>query len=169
MESTFPGVQVFISCRDEYMYLLKGQERIISRTDLKENKKKFAYIREIYCDLLQHPVEAFMKESEIPIQTNCHLTVQKPASCVIITACNPPVKTLNGNQISQLIKMCRDRRMEPTFNQAIDHFDLVIGVESEDLYEAGALGKQVVLIPTGFGENLFKSMFPWAEILKLEY
>lgn len=166
MEKTFPGVQVFLSCRDEYMYLLEGQERIISRTSLKENKKNFAYIREIFCDLLQHPVEAFMKESDIPILTELSCKLSQPSSCVLITKCSPPVKTLSGTQINKILKQYN--HLNPAMNQPINDFDLVIGVESDELYEAGAQGKMISLIPTGFGKNLFKSMFPWGEILNIE-
>ena len=169
MESTFPGIQVYLSCRDEHMYLLKGEEKIISRTDLKESKNKFAYIREIYCDLIKHPVESFMLESDIPIKTEYKLQIKEPASCVLLTNCTPPVKTLTGNQIKQIIEIMQSKNLVPAINKPVSDFDLVIGVESEELYEAGALGKQLILIPTGFGENLFKSMFPWAEILKMRY
>jgi len=169
MESTFPGIQVYLSCRDEHMYLLKDQEKTISRTDLKDAKNKFAYIRELYCDLTKHPVESFMNESDIQIKTLCSLKVEKPSSCVLITNCTPPVKNLSHKQIKQVLETMRTRNLIPAINKPIDEFDLVIGVESEELYEAAALGKQTILIPTGFGENLFKSMFPWAEIMKLDY
>lgn len=165
MENTYPGVKVYLSCRDEYMYLLNGQERIISRTELKENKKSFAYIREIFCDLLQHPVESFMKESDIPITTEINVSIQNPSSCVLVTQCNPPVKTLTGSQINNILN--HFKHLNPAINKPIDEFDLVVGVESEELYEAGAKGKRICLIPTGFGENLLKNMFPWCEILNI--
>ena len=41
MEKTFPGVKVYLSCRDEHMYLLEGEERIISKTELNDKKHLF--------------------------------------------------------------------------------------------------------------------------------
>lgn len=169
MESTFPGIQVYLSCRDEHMYLLKDQEKTICKTDLKDAKNKFAYIREIYCDLTKHPVESFMNESDIPIKTNCLPKVEKPSSSVLITRCVPPVKNLTHKQIKEILEILKNRHLVPAINKPIDQYDLVVGVESEEIYEAAALGKQIILIPTGFGENLFKSMFPWIEIMKLDY
>jgi hypothetical protein len=168
MEKTFPGIMVYLSCRDEHMYLLKNEERIISRNSLKENKNNFAYIREIYCNLIQHPIESFMNESDIKINTNLNKIVGIPSSCVLLTTCVPPVKPLTSTQINKIIDYLSKKGLKPAINQPIDEFDLVVGVECDQLYEAGAKNKDLILIPTGFGENLFKSMFPWAQIIKID-
>ena len=167
MESTFPGVQVYLSCRDEYMYLLKGEERVVSRSQLKESKNRFAYVREIYCDMTSHPVESFMNESAIPILTRCSPASGEVASCVLLTACSPPVRALGSAQIKEVFEIMGSMGITPSINKPFREFDMVVGVECDELYEAGALGKHVALVPTGFGENLFKRMFPWAQILKL--
>jgi len=165
MEKTFPGVKVFLSARDEYMYLLKNQERIISKTQLKENRQNFSYIRELFTDMTNHPIEAFMNESDIPCgPIFSEKSSNESQNCVLLTTCNPPVRELTGLQISNIIKFIKNCGCNPAINEKINNFDWVVSVENEFLYEAASSGKRTTLIPTGFGENLFRRMFPQAEI-----
>jgi len=170
IEQTFQGLQIYISCKDDYMYLLQGQTRILSTTELKQNKQKFAYVREIFCNLTEHPVEQLMIESEIPILPICQ-NIYNPeenrGSCLLLPHANQPTRSLNSKQISQAIAHAEKQGSTVQFNKSIDNFDWIIGVENENLFEAAALGKRTTLIPTGFGENLFRKMFPSAEILNL--
>lgn len=166
MEKTFPGVKVYLACRDDCMYLLSEEDRILSKTELKDNKHLFGYVRELLCDMQSHPVESFMLESDIPCgpiceKSNCY------GDCVLLTNGVIPVKPLNGEQIKKAINYIRKNGYEPQINGDINRAGWVVGVESEQLYLAAALGKRVSLIPTGFGEKLFKKMFPQNEIIVL--
>lgn len=168
MEKTFPGVVVFIACRDDCLYLLKDEPRILSKTQLKDSKNMFGYVRELLCDMQTHPVEEFMKESEIPCgpvvranHTNGHT--------VLLTNGTIPVKSLNANQIKAAIDYVRSQGQEPILNEDVSNAGWVIGVECEQLYIAASAGKKITLIPTGFGENLFKNMFPDSEIKHLGF
>ena len=167
MENTFPGVKVFIACREDALYLLKNEERIISKNELKESKNMFGYIRELLCDMQTHPVEEFMKESDIPYGPICNLKITD-GNCVLLTNGIIPVKPLNGSQIKQAIEFCKQSGQEPIINGSIEKAGWVVGVECDQLYQAAALGIKTTLIPTGFGENLFKKMFPDGQILRLK-
>lgn len=168
MEKTFPGVKIYISCRTDCMYLFEEEERVINREELNENKNKFAYIRELLCDMQSNPVEEFMKESEIPYGAIIENEKFSKTSCVILTNGNLPVKSLTENQLNQAILHAKKNGCNPEINKSIDKIDWIIGVENEDLYKAASQGKKVTLIPTGFGENLFNRMFPRSEILAIK-
>lgn len=167
MEETFPGVSVYISCKDDYLYLLQNESKALGQTDLKENKNQFAYIRELACDMQSHPVEEFMNESSIKIEPICNSKITSKKTCVILTNSILPVRSLTGEQIQKTIAYARSKGCEPRLNEDFQSFDWVIGVENENLYLAASQGKNITLIPTGFGENLFKRMFPQGEILNL--
>lgn len=170
MEAEFPGVKVFICCRDEYMYLLKGEERTLGRTELKESRGRFAYIRELVSDGGKHPVESFMDESAIPFGP-----VARPkrplhelnGSCVLLTNGWHPNRSLSGDQIRLALDLVRARGSDAQINKPVGGFDWVVGVECDQLWEAAAEGKCVTLISSGFGENLFLRMFPEGEIISL--
>lgn len=166
MEKAFPGVKVYLSCKDDCMYILKNEERIISKTELKESRNSFGYIRELLCDMQSHPVEEFMKESNIPFGPICR-TTQNEGYAILLTNGIVPVKPLNGDQIKKAIDFIRSKGEEPVLNENVENASWVVGVECEQLYSAAAQGKKVTLIPTGFGENLFKIMFPDCQILSI--
>ena len=167
MEKTFPGVKVYLSCRNEHLYLLEGEERIISKTELSDKKHLFGYVRELLCDMESHPVEEFMKESDIPYEKIQSSKTKPQGKCVLLTNGVAPVECLTGDQIKKALKHIKNEGCDVEINGNIDTADWVMGVENEDLYLAASQGKFTALIPTGFGENIFKSMFTNIEILKL--
>ena len=167
MEATFPGVKVYLSCREDSLYLLKDEERIITREELKDNKNSFGYVRELTCDMQSNPVEEFMNESNIPCGPIRESQISANRDCVLLTNGIQPVASLTGNQIKAAIAFMRQKGAEPVLNGQDKHYGWWVGVECEQLYEAASWGKHVTLIPTGFGENLFKKMFPGGQILTI--
>lgn len=167
MEKTFPGIKVYLACREDSVYLLKDEERIITREELKESKHLFGYIRELLCDMQSNPVEEFMNESQIPFGPIRADQPLKNKKCVLLTNGVIPVKTLTGNQIKLAIAHIQSKGYQPEINGNTDDAGWVVGVENEQFYLAAAAGRSVTLIPTGFGENLFKKLFPSGQILKL--
>jgi len=167
MEKTFPGIKVYIGCHDNAFYLLQNEDRIIKKSELKDKKHQFAYVRELVCDMKCHPIEEFMLESDIPCGPIVEKHVTKLDKCVLLTNGIIPVKTLTGEQIKSAINYIRSKGCEPRLNDSIEDAGWVIGVECDQLYQAGAEGKMTTLIPTGLGENLYKKMFPSGEILRL--
>lgn len=49
-ESQYPGLKVFICCRDDMMYVFDGAERIVAQSEMKDAKYRFGYIREVRGD-----------------------------------------------------------------------------------------------------------------------
>ena len=167
MESTFPGVKVYLSCREDSVYLFKEEERIITKEKLKENKHMFGYIRELLCDMQSNPVEEFMKESEIPYGPIHYEQKINNKKCVLLTNGIAPVRSLNGDQIKLAISHIQNKGYDLEINEQINNAGWVVGVENEQFYQAAVDGKAVTLIPTGFGENIFKKLFPGGQILKI--
>jgi hypothetical protein len=166
IEEAFPGIQIYLCCKDDLTYLFKDEPRTLDKSTLMGNKKQFAYIREISYKKEIHPVEELMDESEIeikPISTK----EGNIGSAVLLTNCCSPVKSLNHYQIKSAIQLAELKNCTIAINEPYENYDWVIGVENEQLYEAAAQGKKVTLIPTGIGENLFKKMFPFAEIVEM--
>lgn len=165
MESTFPGIQVHLACREDSLYLLKNEDRIITKDELKENKHSFGYVRELVCDMKSHPIEDFMNESGITMFVK---KLNPPhGKCVLLTNGIIPVRSLNGNQIKSAITYIQSKGFHPEINGSIEDAGWIVGVENEQLYLGAASGAHTSLIPTGFGENIFKSMFLGGEILEL--
>ena len=167
MEKTFPGVNVYLSCRNEHLYLLEGEPRIISKTELNDKKHLFGYVRELLCDLESHPIEEFMAESEIPYEPISYPKTKPSGNCVLLTNGIIPVNCLTADQIQSAINYIRNKGCNYEINGSIENADWVMGVENEDLYLAASKGKHAVLIPTGLGENIFKNMFTNIEVINL--
>lgn len=149
------------------MYLLQGEERILSGDDLKSRKSDFAYVRELSCNMETHPIEELMKESNLscgPIETP---TIDLTRRCVLLTNGILPTKTLSAAQIQTAIQYIQKNGYEPEINGQIESAGWVVGVENEHLFQAAADGKRTTLIPTGLGASLFKAMFPNGELLQL--
>lgn len=164
MEKEFPGVKIYLSCREDHVYLLQNEDRIITKNELKDNNHLFGYVRELLCNMISHPIEEFMNESKIPygpIKIKNNLINDK---CVLLTKGIVPIKSLTTSQIDQIIKKIGHK---PEINGSIHDAGWIISVENEHLYESAIAGKRVTLISTGFGDNLFKNMFPKSEIWTL--
>jgi hypothetical protein len=86
---------------------------------------------------------------------------------VILTNGLAPTKSLRAEQIINASLLAKSKGFEPHINKKYQFYDWVIGVENDQLYEAAASGKAVTLINNGFGENMFRKMFPDCEIVKL--
>jgi hypothetical protein len=166
MEAKFPGTQIYISCKDEYTYLFDDEPRIITRSELQERRKQFAYIRELGYKTDENPIEKFMSESGIEIPKICDNSKQNSAA-VLLPHGNFPNRSLNHKQIKEVTEYVRSQGCELAINKPHESFKWIISVENEFLYQAASSGKRVTLIPTGIGENLFRSMFPDGEILNL--
>lgn len=165
IELKFPGLQIYICCKDNFMYLLENEQRICSQS--KFDKNNYAYSREIKNSLEKHPIEELMEESEIPCgPITLEKKEKKLKKTAIFTNGQSPTRSLNYKQINNVIKNIKN---EYTINpSSFEEFDSVIGVENEHLYKAASLGIDTTLIPTGNGENLFAKMFPNNQIKRFD-
>ncbi len=159
IEKELPGIQVYISCSDEVFHLLEGHPRTLPYSQLKENENNLAYIRNIQCNLVDHPIEILMEESQIPLR----IEVPKPPPidnrCVIVPEGIIPTHSMTPNQIEQCKQLVMQEGLEPKVDTNFQGAAWVIGVENEYLFAAAAHGIRTTLVPTGLGTNLYKKMF----------
>lgn len=166
MEQYFPGIKVYLCCRDELHYLFHGEPRTLVKSKLFTEKNQFAYVRELSYTEGEHPVEQLFIESEIEIKPICY-SQSNGINANILTNGTFPVKSLSHKQIQFVINHAQSKNCHYEINKNFNNFDWIIGVENEILYEAASSGKKTTLISNGIGDNLFKKMFPKSEILNV--
>lgn len=171
IESKYPDLKLYISVDDNNLYLLKKEERVISKNELKNKKLEMSYIREIHTNIEFHTIEAFLEESDIQIKIELPDRVNLLKTGAILTNGIFPNRSLSYKQIEKCERFLEKvgiKKIE--FNpgvEAHDRIDIAIGVENEIIYEYALKGIKVYLIPTGNGEKLFLKMFPKNEVINL--
>ena len=167
IRSNYPELNIFISCNDQYSYLFEKDANFIPKSQIKDQKKKLACLRElIYQD--KHPLEEFLNESDIKIKPICQHEICRAGKIAsLIPQNNFPVKSLTSIQIQKVIDWCEQQGIAVKINEKIENVDCVIGVESEEIIKSASLGMKVFLVPTGLGENILRQMFPKMAILKI--
>lgn len=170
VESSLPGLHVFLACRDELMYLLKGCPKVLSRSKLKESLGDFGYVKEIEgCLRGAHPILEFLEESGIKIPVVCDHTNSPSKLCCVFPEGSFPTKSLNPKQIERCRLLAAYAGYTVQVNpehHTIDQAGWVIGVEGAPLFEAAARGIKTSLVPTGLGTMIYQKLFPRGEILK---
>jgi hypothetical protein len=168
IENQFKGIKLFLACRDDFMPSLTGISNVVKQSEIGKIKTQFAYIRELTTDLIKHPVLELLLESKIEIPSNAFPVCRTGNKCVIITKGNcPPTSPLTQIQIQKAIALAASKGYEAMIDKEIEDASWVIGVESDNLYQAGIWGAKTSLIPTGIGTELYKKMFPAGTILCL--
>lgn len=168
LERHFPGLQLFISCKDHYFPRISGNDRTLPYSQINGQRHCFAHLRELSFDGYRHPVSAILEEAELsdyaaPIPP----LLDRSVKCVIISKSLHPVKPLEQGQIHRLLRSARDEGYEVELDKDIDGSGLVVGVESYSLYLAASQGIETRLVPTGFGTRLYEKLFPSQKIMKL--
>jgi len=164
IEKEFPGIEIYISCRDDCIRFIDKKERIIFGSELNTRKKEVAYIRELRCDLKNHPVLQLIQES------NLQLSYLEPPKikqsdvrhCVICTNAILPTGLIHN--IDQISNFVFHQGYSVGLNSDISKATWVIGPENEQLFTAAIQGIRTTLIPTGLGTELYKKLFPDGEI-----
>lgn len=166
MEQAFPGIKVYLCCRDDLFYLFHGEPRTLVKSKLFAEKNQFAYVREISYTEGEHPIEQLFIESDLKIKPICTSSSNYgPAN--LLTNGVYPINSLNHKQIQFSLEYIASKNCICQINKDWNNFEWIVGVENELLYEAASAGKKVTLISNGIGENIFKMMFPKAEILNI--
>ena len=150
IEAELPGLQLYLCGRDETV-----------------EKNEVAFIREITCDLIHHPVERLINESNLQLiyWTPPVKKVSKGNNYVLCPNGVLPTKNLTSKEIDKLISKYGNFNI----TNNVEGADWVIGVESVGLVKAAMLGIRTTLIPTGIGMNFYKKIFPSLEILELQH
>jgi hypothetical protein len=78
IEKELPGIDVYLACRDKFLYLAEGVSRIIGQSKLVEKKRQFGYIRELKTQHGQNPVESLLLESELTESLDFYFTEINP-------------------------------------------------------------------------------------------
>lgn len=167
IEHKYPGLQLFLGCRDEAANLINDEKYILRLSDLKSRRLDFGHIREISFDGKNHPIEKFINETDLSECVTDEIVEEKTTQCVIITQGSYPTISLKENQIDYLKKMAISQGYSPILNSPIENSGLVMGVESFGLYKAASLGIETQLVPTGLGTNLYRKMFPKGKVLNI--
>lgn len=158
MEQKYPGVKIYIACRNETFHILNGNERVLTYEELKASENNFVHIRELKCDMLNHPVEEFIEESGISMKINITPVTETSHRCVIIPNGDAPTQSMTPAQIDKCKAIAVRKRLSPEISTNIAGASLVIGVENELLFSAMARGIPTMLVPNGIGTNLYKKM-----------
>lgn len=140
---------MYLACKDECLYLLEGEQRIVPKSRFK--KEDFNYVRSLNSGLDIHPVEHLLQESGIQIGP---IVVPSPPEQGIRVCPKGtfPHKTLTESQVEELSQFT----------------DGVVGVENEETIQAAVAGFKVVLAD-GPGSQMFLTMFPNGEIYKFRH
>lgn len=182
IEKQLPGLKMFISCRDEFLYLLEGNDQIIPSSMIEAHKSNFAYIREITYKHL-HPIQHLMEESDLKITPIQCLAPRKTGIVLIAPEGLMPTKSLTKNQLTVLLEKTSkqhplvvgsdihnvlDIKLRPSGKEKLNYLQeasLVIGVENEYTFLAPLMGATTQLIDTGVGKKLFQKMYPGSKVI----
>lgn len=164
IEKELPGLEIYICFKEKFAHLAK--ERVIFSEELNHRKREFAYIRELKCDLQQHPVWQMIQESNLSLNA-LETPAIKPCithNCVICSKAIFPTQPIHNIEAIKL--WSTNQGFQTIVSDNISKADWVIGPENEQLFTAAIQGTRTTLIPTGLGTALYKKMFPYAEILQ---
>lgn len=166
IEKELKGIIIYIACKEDCVYLFNKKERILTKEQFQQQKENFAFIKEINCDTINHPIETLMDESKIPylkIKTN----QENFKECVLLTNGNFPTKNLEEIQIEKIKKHLENKGIHVEVNKPTNNFNWIVSVENEDLFIAAQHNKKITLIPSGIGTNLFKKMFENPDLIEI--
>lgn len=164
LEKKFPDLNIYICCKDENIDIL-GDEKSLTMSKLKSARNQFAHAYEFLTGNQVHPIEELLDECDI---NECVIDVPQVEStikCVIVPVGSYPTKSLTKPQISKLKDMVVTEGYK--IGEGLEEAGWVIGVESEELFEAAGKGIKTTLVKTGTGHNLYKKMFPQGEVISL--
>lgn len=166
IEAALPGLELCLCCKDTVSYLVQGQERIVFLSQMPSLKKHFAHLRTLACNMVVHPVEELLKESDIPIP-ELQITPNSPTRlCIIYPEGTSPTQSLSPPMVEKVKAICEREGYTVQIGGNLLSAGWVVGVENESLFMAAHQGIRTSLVPTGLGTNLYKRLFK-GEIIAL--
>lgn len=186
LRTAYPELRLFISCRDELMYLMESEEDVIPYSTLHDRKYEFAYIREISTSVNPpHSILSLIEESIPGFKSGPVESKTSGRWCLVCPDGGLPTKGFPNSQKLKSYAEAKGYRaivlgsdLHPG-SAAVDSrpgqdklaylldADWVIGVENEYLFEAVRRNIKTTLVPTGIGTNLYKLLCPHGEIMTL--
>ena len=167
LEDAFPGVNLYLGCKDESYKWFEGEKRIVKLSQLKEMKPNFAHVSEIKFNMKDHPIERLLAQSGLKQYVICEKAEIPTQKCVIITKSTFPTKPLEEKQVMALKRIAAQQGVQAEVDTDVKNAGMVMGVESGGLFQAASEGISTTLVPTGLGTRLYKSMFPQGRILEI--
>lgn len=165
LERRFPGLNIYIGCKDESISILDNEPKLIKISELKSRKQDFAHINELRFNGSEHPVQAFLEKAELSEYTVPIKQKEITTRCIILTRSFHPTKDLTSTQIKELTEIAKRANFEVELDASVENSGLVMGVEHPSLFKAASWGIETMLVPTGVGTHLYKKMFPNGKIL----
>jgi hypothetical protein len=169
IEKELPGIEIYLCCRDDFKRITGDSQKIIFTSEWGTRKREVAYLRELRCNMRQHPVLELIEESNLqlgfleypqplPVTNNC---------CVICPKSILSIKPIPN--IEQIKNWVSSKGFIPTVSDNISQAGWVVGAENEQLFTAAVKGIKTTLLPTGLGTALYKKLFPSGEIYGVEH
>lgn len=186
IEFQMPGLKLHIGCRDEFRFLLDGDSNCVFSSEIEKKKIEYAYIRELRNDNFKHTLLSFMEESGLKISPISLESTTNKGLCLICPEGINPTKAINAISIEMATQKVKnlgysplvlgsdinaslDLKIRPSGKDKLSYIkeaSWVLGVENEYTYLAASQGIRTTLVATGVGTNLFKQLFPKAEIIE---
>lgn len=187
IEKQLPGLNFWITCRDEFKYLLNNESNTLTLKDFDNYKQNFSYVRELRNNHKSHSVYDLMIESDLKVNSVCDtVSGEKSKLCLVCPEGIEPTKSLKEESLKLLVNKVTAMGYTPIVLGSDIHYSLnikirpkeseklkyienagfVIGVENEYLVLSAIKGIKTTLIKSGVGENLFKSLFPLIEVVQ---
>lgn len=154
IEQQFPDLKLWIVCKSSQLYLFDDQSRIIPVEQYKQ--EQFAYVETLTCDMASHPIYNLITTSDINVKSVPLIPIQIKTYSIAKNGLLP----MKQDQIDKIRKHANKKACEVDFDG-----DWIVGIESEDLLKNALKGKPITLINSGFGEKLYKKVFPHIEII----
>lgn len=165
IESTFPGMNFYISCKDDCLSFLSDHTKVLPISELKIRKKEFAHIKELKNDGKKHPVQDILEQSNIKLPIFDLQNNQITSKAIIVNENIYPTNPLTSKQIQTAIRIAELRGFQVELSNDWNNSGLVIGVESEAVLRAAHFGIPVILADNGIGTNFYSKLFPNLTIL----
>ncbi len=166
-ERKFPGLELYIACRDEALKFAHDKPRMVAMSEIHSRCGDFACVRELTSDLRTHPVLNFVEESGVVVDT-APLENEHTVKCVIWANGVHPTR----NMPDSVLVDCKTRAAKLGYRVeiggTIDGAGWVIGVESVALYQAAMRNVKTTLVETGIGADLYRKWFPSGEVVKMQ-
>jgi hypothetical protein len=158
IERQLPGINIHLCVRDSAEYLVKDEPRIVLASQFHENRKNFAYIKNIVSDPATHPIWQMITESSLAIDPVPQKESDRSKLCLITSKGSAQTGSLTNLEIQKLRSKLVSRGFQVELDCWVAGAGMVAGVESEYLYRGLECGMKTALIPTGLGTGLYLAL-----------
>lgn len=62
IETKLPGLQLYFSFREDLMYVVENEDRIVVQRKMREVKRDFGYIRQLTHNMVDDPIQTILQE-----------------------------------------------------------------------------------------------------------